>query len=77
MTVNNRSHILIYMTQQQYLKTIEQQLQRINDTIDAKIMKGIPYVVESKKHKALLQKLRTHRQQNSIFYKMFFHFFQA
>lgn len=64
------------MTQQQYFKVIERQLQQINDRIDTKILKGDSYTTESKKHKELVQKLRAYNRQSSIFGRLFTTVFQ-
>jgi len=64
------------MTQQQYFKVIERQLQQINDRIDKKIISGVPYVEESKKHKELLRKMSAYKRQQSFFHRIFFSNFQ-
>lgn len=69
-TSNNLSSI---MTQTQYTKAIEQEIMRLNKRIDAKILKGEAYGVESQKHKALLQKIR-YQKSSSFFTKFLFSF---
>lgn len=59
------------MTQTQYTKAIEQQLFRLNKQIDKKIMRGETYSTESKKHKLLLDKIRSQRG-NSFFTRFLF-----
>lgn len=59
------------MTQTQYTKAIEQQLFRLNKRIDEKIMRGEAYSTESKKHKLLLDKIRSQRS-HSFFTRFLF-----
>lgn len=46
------------MTRTQYTKAIELELNRLNERIDSKILRGQEYSFESKKHKLLVQKIR-------------------
>jgi len=57
------------MTRTQYTKAIELELARLNERIDSKILRGQEYSNESKKHKLLLQKIRTQKTP-SIFSRL-------
>lgn len=48
------------MSQTQYLKMLEREIQKINKKIDLKIIKGEVYLKEARDHKLLLQKVRYH-----------------
>ncbi|MEO5645914.1 MAG: hypothetical protein ABIO57_02495 [Candidatus Paceibacterota bacterium] len=50
------------MSQNQYIATLEKQINALNRHIDAKIIKGQQYVEESRKHHALLRKLREQKR---------------
>ncbi|MDP2788661.1 MAG: hypothetical protein Q8O46_01215 [bacterium] len=52
------------MSQTQYLKTIEKEIQRLNKIIDQKILRGEVYFREARDHKLLLQKIRYHSRKN-------------
>lgn len=52
------------MSQKQYLKTIEREIQRINKIIDVKIFRGEEYTKEARDHKLLLKKIRFYNRQN-------------
>ena len=52
------------MSQKQYLKTIEKEIQRINRIIDMKILRGEEYMKEARDHKLLLKKVRFYHRQN-------------
>lgn len=54
------------MSQKEYLKTIQKEIQRINKIIDAKILKGEEYFREAKDHKLLLKKIRFIQRQNLL-----------
>ena len=58
------------MSQKQYLKTIEREIQRINRIIDIKILHGEEYVKEARDHKLLLRKVRFYNRQN-FFMRLF------
>ncbi len=51
------------MSQSQYLKMLEREIQRINKKIDLKILQGQSYTREARDHKLLLQKVRYHTRQ--------------
>ena len=52
------------MSQTQYLKMLEKEIQKINNKIDLKILQGQEYKREAKDHKLLLKKVRYHTRQN-------------
>jgi len=49
------------MSQQQYLKTLQDQIRRLNLIIDRKIMLGWDYKAEARRHKLLVSKIRKHK----------------
>ncbi len=58
------------MSQKQYLKSIEKELQRINKIIDQKIMRGEDYWKEARDHKLLLRKIRFN-ERRTFFRRLF------
>jgi hypothetical protein len=58
------------MSQKQYLKSVEREIQRINRIIDFKILRGEEYTREARDHKLLLKKVRFHNRQ-SFFKRLF------
>ena len=52
------------MSQAQYLKTLEREIQKINKKIDHKILLGQSYLKEARDHKLLLQKVRYHTKKS-------------
>lgn len=58
------------MSQNQYLKMLEREIQRINKKIDLKIIQGQNYKKEAMEHKLLLRKVRYHARRN--FFARFF-----
>jgi hypothetical protein len=58
------------MSQHEYLKLLEKEIQRINKIIDHKIIHGEEYFKEARDHKILLRKIRQHTQKN-FFNRMF------
>ena len=52
------------MSQKQYIKLVEKELQRVNKIIDAKIMEGRDYRKEARDHKLLLRKMRYVARRN-------------
>lgn len=58
------------MSQSQYLKMLEKEIQKINKKIDLKILQGETYFKEARDHKLLLQKVRYHSRKN--FFNRFF-----
>jgi hypothetical protein len=51
------------MSKHQYITSLEQQINLLNAHIDAKIVSGQQYVMESRKHRMLLQKIRQQKQE--------------
>ena len=51
------------MSKNQYINSLEQQIKALNERIDAKIISGQEYVAESRKHRMLLQKIRSQRRE--------------
>jgi hypothetical protein len=52
------------MSQTQYLKMLEGEIQKINKKIDLKILRGEAYFKEARDHKLLLQKVRYHTRKS-------------
>ncbi|MBI3306031.1 hypothetical protein HYZ82_02755 [Candidatus Nomurabacteria bacterium] len=52
------------MSQTQYLKMLEKEIQKINKKIDLKILQGESYWKEARDHKLLLKKVRYHKRQS-------------
>lgn len=62
------------MSQSQYLKMLEKEIQKINKKIDLKILQGEKYSKEAREHKLLLKKVRYHTRKGfmSRFVNLFF-----
>jgi len=62
------------MSQSQYLKMLEREIQKINKKIDLKILQGQMYKKEAREHKLLLRKVRYHTRKGFInrFVNLFF-----
>ena len=58
------------MSQSQYLKMLEKEIQKINKKIDLKIVAGEKYAKEAREHKLLLKKVRYHTK-GSFFSRLF------
>jgi hypothetical protein len=58
------------MSQKQYLKMLEREIQKINQEIDFKILRGENYRKEARDHKLLLKKVRYHTRTS--FFQRFF-----
>ncbi|MCX6752640.1 MAG: hypothetical protein NTZ87_04065 [Candidatus Nomurabacteria bacterium] len=54
------------MSQSQYLKMLEREINRINKKIDLKILQGQEYRKEARDHKLLLRKVRYHTRRGLI-----------
>ena len=54
------------MSQKQYLKMIEKELNKVNKLIDQKIMRGEDYHKEAKDHRLMLRRMR-YLQRGSFF----------
>ncbi len=52
------------MSQTQYLKMLEKEIQKLNKVIDRKILQGEAYFKEARDHKLLLQKVRYHTRKS-------------
>ena len=59
------------MSSNTFKKAIERELQKLNEEIDNKIVKGISYINESKRHKILSRQLDNFNRRNSIFSRSF------
>lgn len=62
------------MSQSQYLKMLEKEIQKLNKKIDLKIIEGEKYTKEAREHKLLLKKVRYHTRRGIInrFVNLFF-----
>ena len=62
------------MSQTQYLKMLDREIQKINKKIDVKILQGQDYKKEARDHRLLLQKVRFHTRKGvlSRFVNLFF-----
>jgi hypothetical protein len=58
------------MSQTQYLKMLEREIQKINKKIDMKILEGEKYTKEAREHKLLLKKVHYHTRK-SFFSRLF------
>ncbi len=64
------------MSQKQYFRTIEKEIQRINRIIDLKIVRGEEYGREARDHKLLLKKIR-YQNRRSFLKRLFSVFFKS
>ncbi len=62
------------MSQNQFLKILERDLQEINKTIDLKIMQGLDYSREARDHKIILKKIKYNSRNRSNFFSKIFPF---
>ena len=62
------------MSQGQYLRMLEREIQKINKKIDLKIFQGENYKKEAREHKLLLKKVSYHKRQGfaNRFINLFF-----
>lgn len=60
------------MTKEQYIHKIKKEVKQLNEVIDFKIIHGMRYVNEARRHRILLQKIRAQRPNK--FYNLFFQF---
>jgi hypothetical protein len=62
------------MTREQYIQTLQRELQKLNKEIDMKIISGEKYVLQAKEHKLLLKRIYQHTGKNSVksFFSKFF-----
>ena len=63
------------MSQSQYLKMLEREIQKINQKIDLKIIRGEVYLKEARNHKLLLRKIHYHNRR-SFMHRMIDLFFR-
>lgn len=63
-----------YMTRNQYVKSIEFEIRKLNKRIDEKILHGQNYFFESLRHRFLINQLRKH-QNKTLLTKLFPSFF--
>lgn len=54
------------MSQKQYLKALNAEIQKLNGVIDDKIMHARDYKREARRHKVLLRQLRREERNRSI-----------
>lgn len=59
--------MIIAMTKRQYLHIVEQELERLNESIDRKILSGLGYGSEAQRHKRLLGLTRELRHKPKSF----------
>jgi hypothetical protein len=59
------------MSSNTFKKAIERELQKLNEEIDNRIVKGLSYIKESKRHKALLLQLNKFNHRSNLFQKSF------
>ncbi|MES2315680.1 MAG: hypothetical protein V4486_03010 [Patescibacteria group bacterium] len=52
------------MSQSQYVRMLEKEIQKINKVIDRKILRGEQYWKEARDHRLVLRKIRYHNRQN-------------
>ncbi len=48
------------MSQSQYLKMLEKEIQKVNKLIDQKILRGENYSKEARDHKLMIRRMRYH-----------------
>ncbi len=58
------------MSQKQYLKVVEKEIQKINQKIDLKIIRGEDYKKEARDHKIMIRRMKYLKRGNPI--KSFF-----
>jgi hypothetical protein len=58
------------MSQKQYLKVLEREIQKLNEKIDLKIIRGESYRKEAHDHKLILRKIRFNTKR-SFFQRLF------
>ncbi len=54
------------MSRNQYIRSLEIELRKLNRRIDQKIMRGQSYFFESLRHKFLLKQLKKHQGDNIL-----------
>ena len=66
--------LLNFMSQKQYLKMLEKEIQKVNRKIDEKIVRGEEYRKEARDHKLMLRRMRYLRRRgffSNIAWKIF------
>lgn len=63
------------MSQTQYLKMLEREIQKLNKVIDRKIVRGEDYRKEARDHKLILKRVRFHTRK-SIMHRLIHLFFR-
>ncbi len=48
------------MSKNEYMKSLENELRKVNRLIDAKILEGKNYFIEARRHKFLLKQIKEH-----------------
>ena len=69
------SLLKIVMSQSQYLKMLEKEIQKINKKIDFKIMRGQDYRKEARDHKLMLRRMR-YLNRRSLAQRLIYFLFQ-
>lgn len=62
------------MSKQNFEKALRDELEILNDTIDRKIIKGLPYATEARRHKMILSQIldmRRKQQRGGWFLRSF------
>jgi hypothetical protein len=62
--------LLKVMSQKQYLKVLEREMQKLNEKIDLKIIRGESYAKEARDHKLILRKIRFNTRK-TLFQRLF------
>lgn len=71
---------LIYKYMSEYIlaKTIKREIKRLNKDIDLKIIKGLPYKAEARRHRFLTSQFYGfYEKRNANFFKRFSHVFAS
>ncbi len=61
------------MSKNEYIKSLDRELEKVNRLIDTKILEGKNYFIESRRHKFLLRQIKEYRG-NVGFMSRFFSF---
>lgn len=52
------------MSHEQYIKILRQELQKVNEEIDFKIIRGEMYASQAHKHRMLIERMRKHARKS-------------